>query len=69
MGRRSLVGPGEVGTVSYFDNSMIPAQRELAHPGGDPPSAGVRALNEAAIVRYAQRCTRMKVIGDVPSRT
>jgi alkylhydroperoxidase family enzyme len=40
-------------------------EEKLAHLGDDPPSAGVCAPGKAVIVRYAQRCTRMEVIGDV----
>ena len=40
------------------------AEEKLAHLGDDPLSAGC-APDEAMIVCYAQRCTRMEVIGDV----
>ncbi len=37
---------------------------KLAHLGDDPLPEGVYAPDEAAIVRYAQKCTRMDVIDD-----
>ena len=37
---------------------------KLAHLGDDPLPDGLYAPDEAAIVRYAQRSTRMDVIGD-----
>jgi alkylhydroperoxidase family enzyme len=37
---------------------------KLAHLGDDPLPAGVYADDEAAIVRYAQKSTRMEVIDD-----
>jgi len=37
---------------------------KLAHLGDDPLPDGVYAPDEAAIVRYAQRSTRMDVIDD-----
>lgn len=86
----------QFGTVAYFQNSMTPAQRELAyltasvtnechssipthvllgraaeltedklaHLVDDPLPDGLYAPDEAAIVRYAQRSTRMDVIDD-----
>ena len=39
------------------------AEEKLAHLGDDPLSAGC-APDEAVTVCYAQRCTRMEVIGD-----
>ena len=39
-------------------------EEKLAHLGDDPLPAGVYADDEAAIVRYAQRSTRMDVIDD-----
>ncbi len=39
-------------------------EEQLAHLGDDPLPDGVYAPDEAAIVRYAQRSTRMDVIDD-----
>ena len=39
-------------------------EEKLAHLGDDPLPPGVYAPDEAAIVRYAQRSTRMDVIDD-----
>jgi alkylhydroperoxidase family enzyme len=39
-------------------------EEKLAHLGDDPLPAGVYEPDEAAIVRYAQRCTRMDEIDD-----
>ena len=39
-------------------------EEKLAHLGDDPLPAGVYADDEAAIVRYAQRSTRMEAIDD-----
>jgi alkylhydroperoxidase family enzyme len=39
-------------------------EEKLAHLGDDPLPEGVYAPDEAAIVRYAQRSTRMDVIDD-----
>jgi hypothetical protein len=38
---------------------------EAGHLGDDPLPRGGCAPDEAVIVRYAQCCTRMEVIGDV----
>lgn len=39
-------------------------EEKLAHLGDDPLPDGIYAPEEAAIVRYAQRSTRMQVIDD-----
>jgi alkylhydroperoxidase family enzyme len=39
-------------------------EEKLAHLGDDPLPVGVYEPDEAAIVRYAQRCTRMDKIDD-----
>ena len=39
-------------------------EEKLAHLGDDPLPEGLYAPDEAAIVRYAQRSTRMDVIDD-----
>jgi len=40
------------------------SDEQLAHLGDDPLPGGVYADDEAAIVRYAQRSTRLQVIDD-----
>ena len=40
------------------------SEEKLAHLGDDPLPAGLYEPDEAAIVRYAQRSTRMDVIDD-----
>ena len=39
-------------------------EEKLAHLGDDPLPDGVYEPDDAAIVRYAQRCTRMEKIDD-----
>ena len=39
-------------------------EEKLAHLGGDPLPDGVYSADEAAIVRYAQRSTRLEAIDD-----
>jgi alkylhydroperoxidase family enzyme len=40
------------------------SEDKLAHLGDNPLPAGLYEPDEAAIVRYAQRCTRMDTIDD-----
>lgn len=40
------------------------SEEKLAHLGDDPLPGGLYEADEAAIVRYAQRATRMDVIDD-----